>query len=160
MLAPWQPLLEWWFGWGSSPQAVADEKSSLWFGKHHDDEAREYFGELVEPGEDRIGAVFGFDDDDVGRRRRAVGFDRGGGAAHLDFDMRLAEPAVFAGRLHGGGGFNRFAKSLYRHPWRRRDMFLRHEVYGRRRRHWRIVVEGDLIGVFDHLARSLILPAS
>lgn len=48
MLAPWQPLLEWWFGWGSNPQAVADEKSSLWFGKHHDDEAREYFGELVE----------------------------------------------------------------------------------------------------------------
>ena len=28
MLAPWQPLLEWWFGWGTSPQAVADEKST------------------------------------------------------------------------------------------------------------------------------------
>lgn len=29
MLAPWQPLLEWWFGWGTSAQAVADEKSTL-----------------------------------------------------------------------------------------------------------------------------------
>ncbi|MBF8778833.1 DUF924 family protein [Pseudomonas fulva] len=48
MLAPWQPLLEWWFGWGTSAQAVADEKSTLWFGKHHDDEARERFGDLVE----------------------------------------------------------------------------------------------------------------
>nr|WP_314876762.1 DUF924 family protein [uncultured Pseudomonas sp.] len=48
MLAPWQPLLEWWFGPGKSPQAVADEKSTLWFGKHHDDEARERFGALCE----------------------------------------------------------------------------------------------------------------
>jgi len=48
MLAPWQPLLEWWFGWGTSPQAVADEKSTLWFGKHHDAEAQAVFGELVE----------------------------------------------------------------------------------------------------------------
>ncbi|AMA47451.1 DUF924 family protein [Pseudomonas monteilii] len=48
MLAPWQPLLEWWFGWGTSAQAVADEKSTLWFGKHHDVEAYERFGEWVE----------------------------------------------------------------------------------------------------------------
>lgn len=48
MLAPWQPLLEWWFGWGTSPQAVADEKSSQWFGKQHDAEAHERFGPLVE----------------------------------------------------------------------------------------------------------------
>ncbi|MNJ55094.1 hypothetical protein D3C77_505680 [compost metagenome] len=48
MLAPWQPLLEWWFGWGTSPQDVADEKSTLWFGKHHDVEAQERFGDLVE----------------------------------------------------------------------------------------------------------------
>ncbi|MDD0977233.1 DUF924 family protein [Pseudomonas fontis] len=48
MLAPWQPLLEWWFGWGASPQDVADEKSSLWFGKQHDAEAQEYFGDLME----------------------------------------------------------------------------------------------------------------
>ncbi|NBA94119.1 DUF924 family protein [Pseudomonas sp. R5(2019)] len=48
MLAPWQPLLEWWFGSGTSPQDVADEKSTLWFGKYHDDEARERFGDLVE----------------------------------------------------------------------------------------------------------------
>lgn len=48
MLAPWQPLLEWWFGWGTSAQAVADEKSAQWFGKHHDAEAQALFGELVE----------------------------------------------------------------------------------------------------------------
>ena len=48
MLAPWQPLLEWWFGWGTSPQAVADEKSTLWFGKQYDAEAQERFGPLVE----------------------------------------------------------------------------------------------------------------
>ena len=48
MLAPWQPLLEWWFGWGTSAQAVADEKSTLWFGKHHDAEAQALFGDLVE----------------------------------------------------------------------------------------------------------------
>ncbi|MFR0674140.1 DUF924 family protein [Enterobacterales bacterium AW_CKDN230030176-1A_HGKHYDSX7] len=48
MLAPWQPLLEWWFGWGTSAQAVADEKSTLWFGKHHDIEAYERFGDWVE----------------------------------------------------------------------------------------------------------------
>ncbi|MGY2957375.1 uncharacterized protein (DUF924 family) [Pseudomonas sp. TE6349] len=48
MLAPWQPLLEWWFGWGTSAQAVADEKSAQWFGKHHDAEAQALFGELVD----------------------------------------------------------------------------------------------------------------
>ncbi len=48
MLAPWQPLLEWWFGWGSSAQAVADEKNVLWFGKQHDAEAQARFGDLVE----------------------------------------------------------------------------------------------------------------
>ncbi|WP_110972311.1 DUF924 family protein [Pseudomonas huaxiensis] len=48
MLAPWQPLLEWWFGWGTSPQTVADEKSTLWFGRQHDAEAQERFGDLVE----------------------------------------------------------------------------------------------------------------
>ena len=48
MLAPWQPLLEWWFGWGTSPQAVADEKSTLWFGKHHDADAHALFGDLTE----------------------------------------------------------------------------------------------------------------
>ena len=48
MLAPWQPLLEWWFGWGTSAQAVADEKSAQWFGKHHDAEAQALFDELVD----------------------------------------------------------------------------------------------------------------
>ncbi|WP_459206946.1 DUF924 family protein [Pseudomonas sp. MLB6B] len=48
MLAPWQPLLEWWFGWGTTAQAVADEKGLLWFGKQHDEEAGALFGPLME----------------------------------------------------------------------------------------------------------------
>ena len=38
--------------------------------------------------------------------------------------MRLAEAAVFAGSLHGGGGFHRLAKRLDRNPRRGRDMFV------------------------------------
>ncbi|MGE8496705.1 MAG: DUF924 family protein [Pseudomonas sp.] len=51
MGAPWQPLLDWWFG--SDPQATAAEaaasQSRLWFGKRdsQDQEARKRFGELV-----------------------------------------------------------------------------------------------------------------
>jgi hypothetical protein len=38
--------------------------------------------------------------------------------------MGLAEAAVFAGRLHGGGGFHRLAKGLHRHARRRRDVIV------------------------------------
>ena len=48
MLAPWQPLLEWWFGWGVNAQAVVDEKNTLWFGKQYDADAQALFGEQVE----------------------------------------------------------------------------------------------------------------
>ena len=81
-------------------------------------------GELVEAGED-IAAAFGLQDDDVRRRRRAIGLDGGGHAAHLDLEMGLAEAAVLARRLHGGGGFHRLAKRLHRHPRRRRDVIVR-----------------------------------
>lgn len=52
MAAPWQPLLDWWFG--SEPRATAAEvaaaQSRLWFGKRdsQDQEARERFGEWVD----------------------------------------------------------------------------------------------------------------
>ena len=95
-------------------------------------------GELIEPVQDFVGVVFRFDHDDVRRRRAAIGLGRGGDAAHLDFHMRLAEAAVFAGRLHGGGGFDRLAEGLDRDPRRGRDMFVGGAV-GRRRRH-RLVV--------------------
>ena len=85
-------------------------------------------GELVEAGED-VAAAFGFQDDHVRRRRGAIGLDGGGHAAHLDLEMSLAEAAVFARRLHGGGGLHRLAKGLHRHPRRRRDVIVR----GRRR---------------------------
>ncbi|SHL19763.1 DUF924 family protein [Phytopseudomonas punonensis] len=49
-MAPWQPLLDWWFGPSGSAEQSAAEKHSLWFGKRDDQdaEARERFGSLVE----------------------------------------------------------------------------------------------------------------
>jgi len=48
--APWQDLLHWWFGQGTSATEVAAEKQRLWFGyrPQQDAEARERFGALVE----------------------------------------------------------------------------------------------------------------
>ena len=50
MTAPWQPLLEWWFGNSESAKEVAAQKGKLWFGKRdsQDLEARERFGDQVE----------------------------------------------------------------------------------------------------------------
>jgi uncharacterized protein (DUF924 family) len=50
MTAPWQPLLEWWFGTSESAREVAAQKGKLWFGKRdsQDLEARERFGDWVE----------------------------------------------------------------------------------------------------------------
>ena len=50
MTAPWQPLLDWWFGNFESPSEIAAEKGRLWFGKRdsQDLEARERFGDWVE----------------------------------------------------------------------------------------------------------------
>jgi uncharacterized protein (DUF924 family) len=50
MTAPWQPLLDWWFGTSGSAKEVAAQKGKLWFGKRdsQDLEARERFGEWVE----------------------------------------------------------------------------------------------------------------
>lgn len=50
MSAPWQPLLDWWFGPTGTAAEVAAARSRLWFGKQdsQDLEARERFGEWVE----------------------------------------------------------------------------------------------------------------
>ena len=50
MTAPWQPLLEWWFGNSESPNETAAEKGKLWFGKRdsQDLEAQTRFGDWVE----------------------------------------------------------------------------------------------------------------
>ncbi|WP_444815384.1 DUF924 family protein [Stutzerimonas frequens] len=50
MQAPWQDLLHWWFGQGTSATEIAAEKQRLWFGyrPEQDAEARERFGALVE----------------------------------------------------------------------------------------------------------------
>jgi uncharacterized protein (DUF924 family) len=48
--APWQPLLEWWFGSAESPSDVAKAKGKLWFGKKksQDREAHQRFAARVE----------------------------------------------------------------------------------------------------------------
>jgi uncharacterized protein (DUF924 family) len=50
MTAPWQPLLEWWFGKAEAPNEVAADKGRLWFGKRdsQDLEAQTRFGDWVE----------------------------------------------------------------------------------------------------------------
>ncbi|WP_338921456.1 DUF924 family protein [Pseudomonas silesiensis] len=50
MPAPWQPLLDWWFGSFESPGEIAADKGRLWFGKRvsQDLEARERFGDWTE----------------------------------------------------------------------------------------------------------------
>ena len=50
MTAPWQPLLDWWFGSAEAPNEVVAEKGKLWFGKRdsQDLEARERFGGQAE----------------------------------------------------------------------------------------------------------------
>ncbi|EZP28766.1 DUF924 family protein [Pseudomonas sp. RIT288] len=50
MNAPWQPLLDWWFGHAESPDEIAADKGKLWFGKKdsQDLEARERFGVFVD----------------------------------------------------------------------------------------------------------------
>ncbi|MHC8346419.1 DUF924 family protein [Pseudomonas sp. RT6P73] len=50
MTAPWQPLLDWWFGTLESPNEIAADKGKLWFGKRdsQDLEAQTRFGDWVE----------------------------------------------------------------------------------------------------------------
>ncbi|WP_409298190.1 DUF924 family protein [Pseudomonas sp. KCJK8993] len=50
MSAPWQPLLDWWFGDAETPAQIVAAKGGLWFGKRdsQDREAQERFGDLVE----------------------------------------------------------------------------------------------------------------
>ncbi|MHC8348282.1 DUF924 family protein [Pseudomonas sp. RT4P38] len=50
MTAPWQPLLEWWFGTLESPNEISADKGKLWFGKRdsQDLEAQTRFGDWVE----------------------------------------------------------------------------------------------------------------
>ena len=50
MAAPWQPLLDWWFGSAEKPADIVADTGKLGFGKRdsQDLEARERFGDLVE----------------------------------------------------------------------------------------------------------------
>lgn len=50
MNAPWQALLDWWFGPGVSASEISAARHPLWFGyrKAQDEQARELFGVQVE----------------------------------------------------------------------------------------------------------------
>jgi uncharacterized protein (DUF924 family) len=50
MIAPWLPLLEWWFGCAETATEVVQAKGKLWFGKKkaQDAEALARFGDLVD----------------------------------------------------------------------------------------------------------------
>ena len=85
---------------------------------------------------------------------RAIGLDGGRHAAHLNLEMGLAEAAVFARRLHGGGGLHRLAEGLHRHARRRRDMIVHGRRGGVR------LLFGILARVADHLPVSLSLALS
>lgn len=50
MPVPWQQLLDWWFGQGTTAREISGEKHALWFGYRNaqDAQARERFGALCE----------------------------------------------------------------------------------------------------------------
>ena len=81
-------------------------------------------GELIEPGEDVVAAVFQFENDDVRRRRVLIGFDRRREPAHLNAQMRFGQTPIFTGRLNGGRGVDVLAEGLHRDARRRRDVFV------------------------------------
>ena len=110
-------------------------------------------GKVIKAGQD-VAASFALEDDDVRRRRIAIGFDRSRHAAHLDLQVGLAEPAILAGCLHGGGGLDRFAERLNGNARRRSDVLVL------RCRYACCFGFGILLRVVDHLPTSLILPLS
>ena len=83
--------------------------------------ASQHRRKLIEAAEDILAAVFGFENDDVRRRRILVGLDGGDQAAHLDAQMRLGHAPILAGRLDSGGSLDGFAERLHRNARRRRD---------------------------------------
>ena len=116
-----------------------------------------YFGQLIEPFKNRIGTAITLDQDDVRRRRIALGFTCGSNAAHLDFHMCFGQAPVLSGCLNDRSSFDRFAKSLDRYPRCRRDVRI---VFAGCRGWYPRVFDCDLLGVLNHFPTSLILPES
>ncbi|OIQ67180.1 hypothetical protein GALL_512450 [mine drainage metagenome] len=121
---------------------------------HDDARSRIAHGcELIEAGEDVV-AAFGLENDDIRRRRAAIGFDGGRHAAHLNLEVGLTEASILPRRLHRRRGLHGLAESLHGHPRGRGDVI----VHGRRsdvRRRF-----GILACVADHLPVSLSLAFS
>ena len=110
-------------------------------------------GEHIEPVEQFVAAAIRLDDDDVRRRRGAIGLGRGRDAAHLNLEMGLGHAPVFARRLHGGCGVGRGAERLDRDARHRRDVLVLHSRFGGCGA-WIAAFECE----FDHWPTSLILP--
>ena len=111
------------------------------------------FRQRIQSGENHFRALLEFQHDHIRGRRRTIGLRGRGHAAHLDFQMGLAEPAVFAGGLNRGGGLDRFAESLDRDARRRRNMLVA-------RRKVRLLRHRGLGCFSHHFATSLTLPRS
>ena len=138
----------------AAPNQLAIERDVVGPSDHNDASAGvAIFGKRIEAGQDAVAATVRFQHDDIGRWRTAVGFDRGCDAAHLYFDMRLAETPVFAGRLNRGRGLDGLAERLDGHARRRRDVLVAGECLRRRR-----FRRGGLQRSSDHLPTSLIAP--
>ena len=113
------------------------------------------FGERVETRQNVGRARLEFKDDDIRGWRGAVRLARRGHAAHLDFQMRLGQTAVFTRRLDRSRRFHGFAEGLDRDARRGRDMLI-----ARRRVGGRVIRLGVLQSWFHHLPISLNLPRS
>ena len=83
-----------------------------------------YRSELIESGEDVLAAVFGFENNDVRRRRALIGFSGGDQSPHLDAQMRLGHAPILAGGLDRGCGLHGLAERLHGDARRRRDALL------------------------------------
>ena len=123
---------------------------------HHDARAAvANFSQAIEAGNDILAVALGFQNDDVGGRRAAIGFGGGRETAELYLQVRLGHAAIFAGGLDGGGRLDGLAKRL--------------DGYARDRSNMLVGTDGlgsglncsfeDRVGVLGHyLPISLIAP--
>ena len=82
------------------------------------------FGQRIETGQNGFAAALGLQNDDIRRRRAAIGLDGGSDAAHLDLQMCLPKPTILTGGLDRGRSLDGFAKCLHRYARCRRDVLV------------------------------------
>ena len=133
----------------AAPHQLAIERDVVHAADDDDPRRRvAYRRKLIEAAEDILAAVFGFENDDVRRRRILIGLDGGDQAAHLDAQMRLGHAPILAGRLDGGGSLDGFAERLHRDARRRRDALFAAGDVGRN-----ALLPSGLASWFRHIMR-------